>query len=71
MASLTKCGTQECINVMEDYKIGRLDTNGIDYNSVGVPWSDFAGTVLKLISNPTILFCLFHFMLPNPLLQIE
>ncbi|XP_058836756.1 prominin-like protein [Topomyia yanbarensis] len=34
LASLTKCGTQECINVMEDYKIGRLDTNGIDYNSI-------------------------------------
>lgn len=34
LASLTKCGTQECINVMEDYKIGRLDTNGIDYNSL-------------------------------------
>lgn len=34
LSSLTKCGTQECINVMEDYKIGRLDTNGIDYNSV-------------------------------------
>lgn len=34
LASLTRCGTQECINVMEDYKIGRLDTNGIDYNSL-------------------------------------
>ncbi|XP_055531338.1 prominin-like protein isoform X3 [Wyeomyia smithii] len=34
LASLTKCGTQDCINVMEDYKIGRLDTNGIDYNSI-------------------------------------
>ncbi|XP_055619543.1 prominin-like protein isoform X3 [Toxorhynchites rutilus septentrionalis] len=34
LASLTKCGTQECLNVMEDYKIGRLDTNGIDYNAI-------------------------------------
>lgn len=62
LASLTKCGTQECINVMEDYKIGRLDTNGIDYNSVGVPWSDFAGTGLKLISTPkySLLSLPFH-----------
>ncbi|XP_055611924.1 prominin-like protein isoform X3 [Uranotaenia lowii] len=34
LASLTKCGTQECIDVMENYRIGRLDTNGIDYNSI-------------------------------------
>ncbi|XP_035791698.1 prominin-like protein isoform X1 [Anopheles albimanus] len=34
LTSLNKCGTQECINVMEDYKIGRLNVNGIDYNSL-------------------------------------
>uniref|UniRef100_A0AAG5DE06 Prominin-like protein n=1 Tax=Anopheles atroparvus TaxID=41427 RepID=A0AAG5DE06_ANOAO len=34
LTSLNKCGTQECIKVMEDYKIGRLNVNGIDYNSL-------------------------------------
>ncbi|XP_049293875.1 prominin-like protein isoform X4 [Anopheles funestus] len=34
LTSLNKCGTQECIKVMEDYKIGRLNVNGIDYNSI-------------------------------------
>ncbi|XP_035914409.1 LOW QUALITY PROTEIN: prominin-like protein, partial [Anopheles stephensi] len=34
LTSLNKCGTQECIKVMDDYKIGRLNVNGIDYNSI-------------------------------------
>ncbi|XP_052893946.1 prominin-like protein isoform X4 [Anopheles moucheti] len=34
LTSLNKCGTQDCIKVMEDYKIGRLNVNGIDYNSI-------------------------------------
>lgn len=34
LTSLNKCGTQDCIKVMEDYKIGRLNVNGIDYNSL-------------------------------------
>lgn len=34
LTSLNKCGTQDCIKVMEDYKIGRLNVNGIDYSSV-------------------------------------
>ncbi|XP_052873725.1 prominin-like protein [Anopheles cruzii] len=34
LTSLNKCGTQECIKVMDDYKIGRLNVNGIDYNSL-------------------------------------
>ncbi|XP_058121237.1 prominin-like protein isoform X2 [Anopheles coustani] len=34
LTSLNKCGTPECSKVMEDYKIGRLNVNGIDYNSL-------------------------------------
>ncbi|XP_058457209.1 prominin-like protein isoform X3 [Malaya genurostris] len=34
LASLTKCNTKDCVDIMEKYKIGRLDTNGIDYNSI-------------------------------------
>lgn len=34
LSSLTKCGTPACTNVLEEYKIGRLDTNGIDYNAL-------------------------------------
>lgn len=49
LASLTKCGTQECINVMEDYKIGRLDTNGIDYNSLP-DLSEITNSVQDLVS---------------------
>uniref|UniRef100_A0A182NIR2 Prominin-like protein n=1 Tax=Anopheles dirus TaxID=7168 RepID=A0A182NIR2_9DIPT len=34
LTSLNKCGTPDCIKVMDDYKIGRLNVNGIDYNSL-------------------------------------
>ncbi|XP_021695516.1 prominin-like protein isoform X2 [Aedes aegypti] len=50
LSSLTKCGTQECINVMEDYKIGRLDTNGIDYNSLP-DLSEITNNVQELVSD--------------------
>lgn len=49
LASLTKCGTQECINVMEDYKIGRLDTNGIDYNQLP-DLTEITNSVQELVS---------------------
>lgn len=49
LASLTKCGTQECIKVMEDYKIGRLDTNGIDYNSLP-DLTEITNSVQELVS---------------------
>ncbi|XP_053685565.1 prominin-like protein isoform X2 [Sabethes cyaneus] len=49
LASLTKCGTQDCINVMEDYKIGRLDTNGIDYNSLP-DLTEITNSVQELVS---------------------
>lgn len=34
LTSLNKCGTPECNKVMDDYKIGKLNVNGIDYNSL-------------------------------------
>ncbi|XP_065075957.1 prominin-like protein isoform X2 [Ochlerotatus camptorhynchus] len=49
LASLTKCGTQECIDVMADYKIGRLDINGIDYNSLP-DLTDITNSVQELVS---------------------
>ncbi|XP_055915367.1 prominin-like protein isoform X2 [Eupeodes corollae] len=34
LVMLTKCQTQECKNVLENYEIGKLDTNGFDYNQL-------------------------------------
>lgn len=34
LLSLTKCGTQQCRDVLVDFEIGKLDINGIDYNQV-------------------------------------
>lgn len=34
LTQLSKCNTKDCKAVKEKYDIGRLDTNGIDYNQV-------------------------------------
>lgn len=34
LVQLTKCGAKECRDVLENYQIGKLDVNGIDYNKV-------------------------------------
>lgn len=34
LIQLTKCGAKECVDVLEEYQIGKLDVNGIDYNKV-------------------------------------
>lgn len=36
LTQLSRCNTQECKNIQEKYKIGQLDTNGIDYNQVRI-----------------------------------
>ncbi|XP_055844370.1 prominin-like protein isoform X1 [Episyrphus balteatus] len=34
LVMLTKCQTQECKDVLQNYEIGKLDTNGFDYNQL-------------------------------------
>lgn len=34
LTQLSKCNTAECKNIKSQYEIGRLDSNGIDYNQV-------------------------------------
>lgn len=36
LTQLSKCNTKDCKAIKEKYDIGRLDTNGIDYNQVWV-----------------------------------
>lgn len=34
LQSLNKCQNKECRDVLEEYEIGKLDVNGIDYDQV-------------------------------------
>lgn len=50
LTQLSRCNTPECKDIQARYKIGQLDSNGIDYNQVR--WNDRA--IFMLIHNETI-----------------